>query len=398
MNILAVCQYYTPEPFSFHDVCEELVRRGHRVTVLTGVPNYPMGKIYPGYEHKQRRTETLEGVSVLRCATHPRGTGSFDRLLNYFSYAVFASRKASRLPGDFDVVLINQLSPIMMAWPGLRYAKKHGCRTVLYCMDLWPASLKAGGLGERSLIYRLFGRISARVYRRVDLLINSSRQFADYEQSRFQITPEKLFWLPQYAESLYDPAQCRKKPNETVDLMFAGNVGKAQSLDTVIAAAKLAKNPRLRWHIVGDGSDLARLRNLAAGMENVVFHGRLPASEMPACYAMADAMLVTLTRDPVISLTLPGKVQACMAAGKPLLCAADGETARTVAEADCGVCVPAEDAAALAAAADAFAERTDKDRLGQNALAYSKAHFSRTGFMEALEGLLAAHVKGREEA
>lgn len=386
MKILAVCQYYYPEPFRITDMCEELVRRGHDVTILTGVPNYPMGEIYPGYEQGKRRVEEKNGVKIIRCATIPRRTGILHRVLNYFSYSVSAWFKVGKLDKDFDVVFTNQQSPVMMCWPAIRYAKKYHKKIVMYCMDLWPASLAAGGMAASSPIYKFFGCLSKEIYRKMDLILNTSRLFEEYLVKEFGVGREKIQYLPQYAEQIFDRVGTIE--DQYVDLMFAGNVGAAQSIDTIVKAAKAVRNPQIRWHIVGDGKELENIRKMANGMENIIFHGRKPLEEMPDYYTRADAMLVTLVRDPVISLTLPGKVQTYMAAGKPIICAADGETRLTIEEAGCGFAVGAEDDLGLAKAAERFATSAEKAELGQKARAYFDAHYQRTNFFEQLVSAL----------
>lgn len=385
MKVLTVCQYYDPEPFRITDMCEELVQRGHEVTILTGVPNYPMGKIYPGYEKGQKRVEEKNGVKIIRCLTIPRKTDTLHRLLNYFSYPISAWFKVGKLDNDFDVVFTNQQSPVMMCWPAIRYAKKHHKKVVMYCMDLWPASLAAGGMRD-GVVYKFFGWLSKGVYRKMDLILNTSRMFEDYLVKEFGIEKNRIQHLPQYAEEIFDHVGSVK--DDYVDLMFAGNVGTAQSIDTIIKAAKLVKNSRVRWHIVGDGKELENLRKMAEGMDNVIFHGRKPLEEMPKYYAMADAMLVTLMRDSVISLTLPGKVQTYMAAGKPIICAGDGETKLTIEEAGCGFAVGGEDAQGLAEVVERFVASADKESMGGKARAYFDAHYRRENFFDGLESAL----------
>lgn len=166
MRILVVCQYYKPEPFRVADICERWAAQGHTVTVVTGTPNYPEGEIYPGYEGTAHRDEIVNGVRVHRCPIHPRKRGALHRFWNYYSFVFASKRYLSRLEEDFDVVLVNQLSPVMMAEGALQWAKRHGKKTVLYCLDLWPESLSAGGVRPGSLIYRVFWHISRRIYRR----------------------------------------------------------------------------------------------------------------------------------------------------------------------------------------------------------------------------------------
>lgn len=380
MKILVVCQYYYPEPFRLNDICEELVNRGHQVTVLTGVPNYPMGKIYKGYEKGKKREEDINGVHVIRTWTYPRGTGTVKRILNYFSYPISAWFKAEKLEGDYDVVLVNQQSPVMMAWPGIRYGRKYKKPVVMYCMDLWPASLVAGGIGMSSLIAKFFHAISKNCYCSMDKILVTSRMFKGYLRDQFGIEESKMDSLPQYAEGIFEYLEPRK-PDGTINLVFAGNIGTAQSMDTVIDAA--TKLPEVAFHIVGDGVELNRLK-VKAG-ENVKFYGRQPLEDMPKFYALADAMIVSLQADSVLSLTLPGKVQSYMAVGRPIIGVADGETKATIEEAQCGYCGKAENMDELVENIRRFVVSKDKEQLGKNARKYYEEHFMRSRFMDKLE-------------
>ncbi len=393
LNILVVCQHYAPEPFRIADLCEDLVRRGHSVSVLTGEPNYPEGEIYKGYENHQRARENVNGVDVQRCPIIPRKTGIVFRMLNYFSFPVSACRRAKKITAgngeDFDVVLVNQLSPVMMALPALTYKKKHRTPVVMYCLDLWPESLVAGGIGRNNPVFKVFGVISKYIYTRMDHIFVTSRQFCEYLQTRFGIAADKTEYLPQYAEELFRPLP-PKADNGMTDLLFAGNLGEMQSVQTILEAAEILRDEKVRFHIVGSGSEEETLKAFAAkhNLTNVTFYGRRPVEEMPAFYEQADALLVTLKADPVISLTLPGKVQSCMAAAKPVLGAADGETADVIAKAGCGLCAKAEDAKALADVILAFANETDKQQYGTNGRAYYERHFARERFMDRLESKL----------
>lgn len=386
MKILVVCQYYYPEPFRIPDICEELVRRGHQVTVVTGVPNYPEGVIYPGYEKGKNRRQTVNDVEVHRCWTISRKTGALYRLLNYYSFAVSSSLHVRKLPGDFDVVFVNQLSPVMMACAGITYGKKNKKPVVMYCLDLWPESLIAGGIRRGSLVYKLFHWASKRIYTRVDKILVTSCMFTDYLSEQFGIRPEKMEYLPQYAEGIFNDLK-RKEKSDVLNLTLAGNIGEIQSVETVLKAAALLRDEPVRFHIVGGGTDLGRLQGIAReqGLDNVVFYGRRPLEEMPGFYTRSDAMLVTLKADPVLSLTLPGKVQSYMAAGKPIIGAINGETARVIAEAECGFCSPAEDADALAKNIKKFLQAGDKQLMGQRARAFYESNFTQESFVDELE-------------
>lgn len=201
------------------------------------------------------------------------------------------------------------------------------------------------------------------------------------------IPDDRIEYLPQYAGTQFDNVP-KMKEKTGFDFVFAGNIGAAQSLDTVVRAAKILKDENIRWHIVGDGSELENLKKHAEGMENIIFYGRKPPEEMPSYYAMADAMLVTLTADPFISLTLPGKVQTYMAAGKPILAAANGEIPVVLDRAKCGWCVQAENAEAFAEVIHDAIHSDVLPEFGLNAREYYNNYFSRNKFMDKLERIL----------
>ncbi len=399
MKILVISQYYYPEPFRVHDICEELVKRGHEVTVVTGEPNYPEGTIYKGYENHQKADEVKDGVTIHRCPIHPRKKGVVHRSLNYFSYSHLAKKYVKRLKASdgkpFDVVFVNQLSPVMMAEPAITYRKKYKTPVVLYCLDLWPESLVTGGVKRKSLVYKIFHGVSKRIYRSVDRILVTSRSFREYFRDQFGMADvSQIGYLPQYAESLFEKLPYHQ-PEENINLLFAGNIGAAQSVDTIIGAAREMQGQNVRFHIVGGGSELERLQKEAKELPNVIFYGRRPVEKMSEFYAKADAMLVTLVKDPVLSYTLPGKVQSYMAAQKPIIGAIDGETAEVIRAADCGFCGEAENVEELVKNINAFLECPNKEQLGLNARAFYEAHFDKKIFIDRLEEILRQTAQGR---
>ena len=391
MKILVVCQHYWPEPYYLDDVCEELVRRGHTVHVVVDVPNYPMGKIYEEYRHRKNREQVRGGVQITRTFTIGRKRGVLFRFLNYESYSLSSTRYIHTLPGDYDVVFTNQTSPVMMTRAATVYSRKWKKKCILYCMDLWPASLAAGGIRENHPVYRIFDHISKKLYNRADRILITSQSFRGYLTQKHGIPDEKIAWLPQYAATQYEttPALAEKK---TVDILFVGNVGAAQSLGTLLQAASILKNrtpgtKKLQFHIVGEGSQLQTLIRQSRELEldNVFFHGRKTAEEMPFFYSLADALVVLLKAEAFLSMTLPGKVQTYMAAGKPILAAANGEIPRLISEAECGLCTSAEDAEGFAAIIRRFLSDPEREQMGINARRYYEEHFTRQRFMDALE-------------
>lgn len=394
MKILVVCQHYKPEPFRVADLCESLTKVGHEVTVITGVPNYPEGNVYAGYENKQKRDETLNGVKIHRCFTIPRKHGVFFRVLNYYSFSLSSRYYLSRLKENFDVVFVYQLSPVMMASGAMTYAKKHRKKVVLYCLDLWPESLIAGGIRKDSFIYKIFLHISRRIYNRADTVLVASQSFESYFEETIKISESKLQYLPQYAENVFDKIPMRSSHEPPYHFLFAGNIGGMQSVETIVEAARmLSSDEKIKIHVVGSGSEYSRCKTLAEGIPNISFYGRRDIKEMPSLYAMADAGLVTLKADPIISLTIPGKVQSYMAAGLPIVGAIDGETVTVVQKANCGICVPSGDAEGLADAMRRLADRPEYlAEYGHNARLYYQNMFHKQIFMEHLANVLKAYA------
>lgn len=401
MKILVVCQYYYPEPFRITDICEELVKRGHEVSVITGEPNYPEGEIYNGYENHDRLDEVINGVNVHRCRIIPRKTGAVYRFLNYYSFAfsslqyVLSGKCHAKDGKPFDVVFVNQLSPVMMAYAGIAYKKKYEVPLVLYCLDLWPESLLAGGIKKDSLVYKAFHHISKMIYTKADFLCVSSQMFSDYLNKEFGINNAIIEYLPQYAEELFDSVDSKRNDSGVFNFTFAGNIGAMQSVDTILKAAELLLDEPVHFHVVGSGSELDNLIEFAKkhNLSNVSFHGRQPIEKMPEFYEKADAMLITLKSDPVISMTLPGKVQSYMAAGKPIIGAIDGETKRIIDEANCGYCSKAENEQSLAISIKQFLENDDRYQYGLNGKQYYYSHFTKHFFTDHLESIIKAECR-----
>ena len=390
MKVLVVCQYYYPEPFRISDICESLVSRGHQITVLTGLPNYPEGRVVDEYRHGAKRNETHNGVNVIRSFEIGRGNSRLKLLLNYFSFALSASIKALSIKEEFDVILVNQLSPIMMGIPAMVYKHKHHKRILLYCLDLWPESLIAGGIKENTLIYNMFLKISKWIYNSADMILVTSSMFIDYFENTLLMNTGTIRHLPQYAEDLFTQ-KVEVEWDGRYNFVFAGNIGDLQSVETIVrAACELRNRLDIRFHILGDGSKLAECKQLneSLGLENVVFYGRKPVEEMPYFYGMASGMLITLKANKNLSFTLPGKIQSYMATGKPILGAVEGETRRVIEESNCGLCCDAEDYKGLANIILQFCRSNEKAQMAENAQKYYLENNNKDFFVNSLEEAL----------
>ena len=386
MKILLVTQYYWPENSRVTDIAESLQSKGNEVIVLTGLPNYPQGYIYDGYRKGKNRIQKHNGVHIIRAKLIERRNDTFHRILNYYSFPYHANKLVNKLDKDFDVVLAMEESPIMLVRPAIKYAKKNKKPLIMYEMDLWPESLLAGGIKKGSLIYNHYKKVSAKIYSKCGKILVSTKEHIDYIKALPNCGNLDIDYLPQYAESIFEEGDFTAEDNGVIDLMFAGNVGKAQSVDTIIRAAALLKdNPRFKFHIVGSGSELDNVKKLADELkaDNVVFYGQKPLKDMPELYKIVDAMLVTLEDKPYANMTIPGKVQSYMAVGKPIIGAINGSCANFIKNNEIGYCIASEDYTALANLINGLNLNELKD-IGVRAKDIYFAKYSKATFMNKL--------------
>lgn len=391
MKILIVCQYFYPEQFTVNDICFELVKEGHDVTVLTGLPNYPSGIVDKRYEWLKNRKEEINGVKVIRSWLIGRGRGLKRLALNYISFTVSSAFSALFLKKDFDVILVYQLSPVTMALPGIFLKKLTRKPLIVYCHDLWPESVVAAGISPGSKVYNLLLLLSKWIYKSADRVFISSKLFREYFNNTLGIF-DNITYLPVYAEALFENIKSDKISDDNIDLVFAGNIGEMQSVETIIYAAnELKAETHIRFHIVGDGSSREKCEKIANDLQlnNVIFHGQYPVTEMPRFYEIADAFLITLKADKVISYTLPNKVRSYMASQKPIIGAIDGETQMAIDEAQCGLCCSAEDYKGLAGLIKEFSGEKERHAIwGENARRYYDDNFSKSNYIKQLTALL----------
>lgn len=351
MKILIVSQYYWPENYRANDIAESLAALGNSVTVLTGLPNYPSGRIFPDYKNGCNRTQIHNGVKIIRAKLFPRKKNAFSRFLNYWSFQHYGKKLVDRIDEIYDIVLVYSGSPVMLAYPGIKYAKKYNKRLIMYEMDLWPESLLAGGLTKKSCIFKHYKKVSANIYSCFDKIFVSTRQHIQYIKNLPNCKDVDIEYLPQYADSIFEETKFENNNDEIIDIMFAGNIGKAQSVDTIIKAASLLKDDkRFIFHIVGSGSEMENISKLCHKLRthNVVFYGQRPLIDMPKLYKKADVMLVTLEDKPYANMTIPGKVQSYMACGKPMIGCINGSTANFIIENKIGYVCKAQDFEGLA--------------------------------------------------
>jgi glycosyltransferase involved in cell wall biosynthesis len=395
MRISFVCQYFYPEQFRINDICFELVKQGHEITVLTGLPNYPKGVVDKEYKWFKHRREVIKGVTVIRSWLVGRGSSTKKLALNYLSFALSSSIKALFMRGNYDLVIVYQLSPITMALPAIILKKRLKKPLIIYSHDLWPESIASAGISHRSNLFKIILKLSKWIYNQADEIFTSSKLFEQYFRNLigYQAT---ITHVPAYAEDLFEDIKSINTNKPNINLLFAGNIGEMQSVETIIYAAnKLKENPSMHFHIVGEGSSKENCMRLVEKLElaNITFHGQHPLASMPHFYEMADAFLVTLKDNDIISYTLPNKVQSYMATGKPIIGAINGETRVVIEDAKCGLCGPAENFEVLAQNIAFFAENKHLHmKYGQNSKLYYSQNFSKSIYIERLNRLLHKYI------
>lgn len=389
MKILVVCQYYYPEQFRINDICEELVKCGYSITVLTGLPNYPTGNIEKEYKWGRKRKEIINGVEVIRCFEIGRKKGILGLFFNYISYMLSASFKALFLKKDYDIIFSYQLSPITMVIPAV--IMKLRCRKplYLYCCDIWPESIKNIISDENSFIYKTIKKMSRLLYSKCDFITVTSKPFIEYFNKEHSIPIEKISYIPQHAEDIYLKIDL-KEENEIVDFVFMGNIGIYQDVNCILEATEIIRDiPNFKVHFVGDGSYLRKSKEIVKEkkLEDIVcFHGRHPLNKMSEFYKLADACLLTLRGDNLVGMTVPSKLQGYMAAGKVVIAAINGGAMDIINESKCGICVSASDSKALSKAMKDFIENPSRYKeCGENGKKYFVNNFTKEKYMEKLK-------------
>lgn len=399
MNILVISQYFWPENFRVNDLVEDLLARGHTVTVLTGQPNYPAGSFFEGYGWFGPREETFRGARVLRVPLVARGKRGVLRMVaNYLSFALFATLAAwARLPkkAAFDRIFVFEISPVTVGIPAVFARRKFKAPMLFWVLDLWPETLSAVGAVTHPFFLKCVGVLVRWIYTHCDRILVASRAYTR-EVERYGGVSDTIRYFPNWGEPMFDTpapiAQVDIPPMPAgIKILYAGNIGDAQDFQTVLDAAEQLKDHRhIHWVLVGDGrmapwvnADAAK-RGLS---ENITMLGQQPLEKMPAYFAAADVLFLSLKGNPVFAKTIPGKLQSYLAAGKPVLAMLDGEGARVLEESGAGIASPAGDANALANAVLKLTQMSQAERelLGTHGRHYYEAHFARNHVLSQLE-------------
>ena len=392
-HILVITQYFHPEPFRINDMCLEWVKRGYKVTVLTGIPNYPQGEFYEGYSKKERRQENWNGVDIIRIPLVSRGHSSAKLFLNYLSFVWSGWKWKCRTKLKADFVFTFEVSPMTQALIGVWYSKKFKVPNYLYVQDLWPENVEVVAGITNPLIIKPISKMVNYIYKNCTKIFATSPSFVKEIQKRVE-EKEKVYYLPQYAEDFYRPLPRRPVPEIPDDgrfkIIFTGNIGKAQGLDILPKTAELLKGEDIVFVIVGDGRyrDEFEEQIRERGVEDMfILIPRQPAERIPELLAACDAAFLSFMNTPLFEKTIPAKLQSYMACGMPIIASASGETERIITEAKCGVCAPIGDENKLFDAVRSI-QNSCKEAMGSNSLEYYRIHFERASIIDELSELL----------
>ncbi|TCS35109.1 glycosyltransferase involved in cell wall biosynthesis [Paucimonas lemoignei] len=400
MKLLVVSQYFWPENFRINDLVAELVQRGHEVTILTGYPNYPDGVVFEDFRRNPGKYAQYAGADIIRVPLAPRGKGAIRLALNYLSFVVSASLLGlAKLRGrKFDHIFVYEPSPITVGLPAIvmKWVKK--APITFWVLDLWPETLRAVGMVKSERVLRLIGHMVSFIYRRCDVILAQSQSFIGNIR-QYCHPHQRVEYFPSWAEDMFGKEVVEPAPElapyaDCFKIVFAGNIGEAQDFPAILDAAEhLKARQDIQWILVGDGrmgawvADEIKRRGLT---QTVSMLGRFPLERMPSFYASADALLVTLKKNEIFSMTIPGKVQSYLAAGKPILGMLDGEGAAAIFEAKAGKVCPAGNGAELAKIVQEMADSAPSTlrSMGEAGNVYYREQFERNTLMTRIEQIL----------
>jgi glycosyltransferase involved in cell wall biosynthesis len=386
VRILIVSQYFWPESFRINDLVKSLAERGYFVEVLTGKPNYPEGKFFAGYSIWGVGKEVWNSIYVNRIPILPRGSKSGLKLvLNYLSFIISGLLIApwQLRKKKYDVIFVYAPSPIFQSIPASFLGWLKGVPVVLWVQDLWPQSAEATGYVKSVWVLKLLEKLVRFTYSHTDMLLVQSEGFIEPVSKLALNIP--IAYFPNSVEmEFYSPRSTHAPKIESLQsgftVLFAGNLGSAQAIETIVAAAeRLNVYPEIKIVILGSGSKenwLAK-RVVDKKLKNLYLEGRFPVETMPILMRQASVLLVTLLNQPIFELTIPSKIQAYLAVGKPIIACLNGEGAKLITEAKAGIAVKAEDDIGLAQAIVKLYQMAEVERgqMGMNGRAYFKQHF-----------------------
>ncbi len=394
-HILVVSQYFYPETFRINDMCQEWVKRGYKVTVITGIPNYPMGKTFEGYGLTKKRHEIWNGVEIYRIPLIPRGTSSIGMMLNYISFMVSGMLAGKLKNIDADLVFSFEVSPMTQVLTGISFAKKLKVPHYLYVQDLWPENvITVTGISNQAII-KPIDKMVDYIYKNSNEIFATSPSFVDAICNRnVSVDRKKVHYWPQYAEDFYNLLYNRTVPeipnDDSFKIIFTGNIGTAQGLQILPSAAEMLRNEKVKFIMVGDGrylDDFVKDVKTRGLEDKFIMIPRQSSERIPELLSVCDVAFLSFQDDPLWTKTIPAKLQSYLACGKPVIAAASGETERIINEAECGMCSKIGDSKQLSIIIKKMME-SDLKTMGYNSRKYFEEHFDKKILMDIMDDFL----------
>ncbi len=408
IHILIISQYFHPETFRINDMAAEWVKRGYKVTVLTGIPNYPMGKFFEGYGYTHRRMEQWNGIQIMRVPLIPRGRSSIGMAANYFSFVLSGWWWKTVSKVKADVVFTYEVSPMTQALIGCWYSRKHHIPHFLYVQDLWPENVETVAGIRNPLIMKPIDAMVDWIYRHTDQIFAASPSFVEAIVNRkVHIDRCKVHYWPQYAEEFYKPMGMPGNPiasfipdDNSFKIAFTGNIGTAQGLDILPQIAQRLEelHSNVRFIIVGDGRYKETFEADIKKRGVSGFFTMIPRQEaevVPWILACCDAAFLSFTDTSLWEKTIPAKLQSYMACGMPIIAAVKGEAKRVIEEAECGVCCDIGDIEALVCVIQSLITK-DLDKMRRNSRAYAESYFNKKNLMDEMDQFFNSFGPGKE--
>lgn len=401
MKILIISQYFYPENFRINDLALELKNRGHKITVLTGLPNYPKGEYFDGYDDKKNCDEIWNDIPIYRCKLRPRKTGSVNLIKNYLSFVIEANKKLKELENqDFDLIYVFEVSPITVALPAIKFKKKKKIPIVINIQDLWPENIIAVTGITNFIVIGLVNKMVNYIYKHCDLILTASPSFVDKIRDRIKNKDKVVYW-PQYSIVSKTNEDVSLYNKDFFNIVFTGNIGEAQGIDLAIEAANILKNEKICWHFVGDGRNRKKLEKMVKEYnidERVIFHGFHPEKEIPKYLKDADAALLILKPNPIFEMTIPAKLQTYLACGVPILGCVSGEGKRIIEESNAGIVSDEISVEALVKACQKFINLNSNDlnTYKDKAFQYGDDNFNKNNLILDLEKYM-EYIRGNND-
>lgn len=393
-HILVVSQYYYPENFRINDITIEWIKRGYKVTVITGIPNYPEGRFFKGYGYFRKRKEEFNGINIIRIGIIPRFNNSLLLALNYISFVVSGWFWSKLTKLKADVVFNFEVSPMTQALPAIWFAKRRKIPSFVYIQDLWPENLQIVGDVNNSFIIKKVNKMVNYIYENASKILVTSPSFKSTIVER-GINEDKVEVWYQYAEEFYRPIKKKiRSLNEPLKIIFTGNIGEAQGLEILPLVAKDLKTKgfenKIKFIIVGNGRNKNSL--IQSVLKNSVdlmfdFVDAVPASSVPKLFSEADIAFVSFQNNELFKRTIPAKLQTYLACGMPILAVASGETKRIVEEAHCGLVSSPGDIATTTENIMEFYnfDSSKLKRMSERSIKYSKINFNKKDLMDKID-------------